>query len=130
MEIYGTNLANVISQTWASADFKGNAAPTALGATTVTIGGQSAFIDFVSPGQVNAQVPSNIANGPQPVVVNTPGGASAASTITVKTSRAGPAGAGRVQASRGTVRRGAFSGRSYLCAPSGPGCANGACQAW
>jgi uncharacterized protein (TIGR03437 family) len=85
MEVYGTNLANVISQTWGSADFKGNAAPTALGATTVTIGGQSAFTYYVSPGQINAQVPSNIANGPQPVVVNTPGGASAASTITVKT---------------------------------------------
>ncbi|HTP34261.1 MAG TPA: hypothetical protein VMJ75_18915, partial [Candidatus Acidoferrales bacterium] len=69
MEIYGTNLANVASQTWASSDFKGNAAPTALGATTVTIGGQSAFIDYVSPTQVNAQVPSNVAPGPQPVVV-------------------------------------------------------------
>jgi uncharacterized protein (TIGR03437 family) len=83
MEIYGTNLANVVSQTWGGADFKGNAAPTALGATTVTIGGLPAFIDFVSPGQVNAQVPSNIANGPQPVVVNTPGGTSAAFTLTV-----------------------------------------------
>src|SRR6202022_3536349 len=80
MEIYGANLANVTSQTWASADFKGNAAPTALGATTVTIGGQLAFIDYVSPTQVNAQVPSNISRGSQPVVVSTPGGTSTAST--------------------------------------------------
>ena len=32
---------------------------------------------------MNAQVPSNIAPGPQPVVVTTPGGTSVASTVTV-----------------------------------------------
>jgi len=89
MEIYGTNLANVASQTWAAADFNGNAAPTALGGTTVTIGGQPAFIDYVSPGQVNAQVPSNIGNGPQPVIVQTPGGISLGYTITVNTTEPG-----------------------------------------
>ena len=83
MEIYGANLANVTSQTWASADFKGNAAPIALGGTTVTIGGQPAFIDYVSPTQVNAQVPSNLSLGSQPVVVTTPGGSSKAYPITV-----------------------------------------------
>jgi uncharacterized protein (TIGR03437 family) len=89
MEIYGTNLANVASQTWATVDFNGNAAPTALGGTTVTIGGQSAFIDYVSPGQVNAQVPSNISTGPQQVVVMTPGGTSVAYTINVNTTEPG-----------------------------------------
>jgi uncharacterized protein (TIGR03437 family) len=89
MEIYGTNLANVISQGWTNSDFKGNAAPTALGGTTVTIAGQSAFIDYVSPSQVNAQVPSNIAPGPQPVIVNTPGGTSAAFTIQVNPTEPG-----------------------------------------
>jgi uncharacterized protein (TIGR03437 family) len=89
MEIYGTNLANVTLQNWAAADFNGNTAPTALGGTTVTIGGQAAFIDFVSPGQVNAQVPSNIATGPQPVIVQTPGGTSVAFTITVNTTEPG-----------------------------------------
>jgi uncharacterized protein (TIGR03437 family) len=92
MEIYGlnlANLANVSSQTWAAANFNGNAAPTALGGTTVTIGGQSAFIDYVSPGQVNAQVPSNIATGPEQVVVSTPGGTSAAYTITVNATEPG-----------------------------------------
>jgi hypothetical protein len=61
MEIYGTNLANVKSQTWGSADFNGYDAPTTLGGDTVTIGGQSAFIDFISPLQVNALSPSNVA---------------------------------------------------------------------
>lgn len=83
MEIYGTNLANVVTQTWGSADFKGNLAPTALAGTTVTIGGLPAYVWLVSPGQINAQVPSGVASGPQPVVVTTAGGSSAASTITV-----------------------------------------------
>ncbi len=89
MEIYGTNLANVVSQTWSGADFNGNAAPTALGGTTVTIGGQPAFIDYVSTGQVNAQVPSNISTGPQPVVVTTPGGTSVAYTVNVNATQPG-----------------------------------------
>ena len=89
MEIYGTNLANVRSQTWAAADFNGNAAPTALGGTTVTIGGVPAFIDYVSPGQVNAQVPSNVSMGPQQVIVQTPGGTSLAYTITVNATEPG-----------------------------------------
>jgi len=89
MEIYGTNLANVVSQTWDGADFNGNAAPTALASTTVTIGGLSAFIDFVSPLQVNALSPSNTAIGPQPVVVTTPGGTSAPFTPTVNATEAG-----------------------------------------
>lgn len=89
MEIYGTNLANVTSQTWASSDFNGNAAPTALAATTVTIGGQAAFIDYVSPTQVNAQVPSNVGQGAQQVVVTDPGGTSAGFTITVNPTEPG-----------------------------------------
>ena len=86
MEIYGTNLANVPRQDWGSggtSDFKGNLAPTAVGGTTVTIGGLPAYIDYVTPGQVNAQVPSGVAPGPQPVVVTTAGGSSVEYTVTV-----------------------------------------------
>ena len=83
MEIYGTQLANVISQTWTGADFKGNLAPTAVAGTSVTIGGLPAYVWLVSPGQINAQVPSGVGTGPQQVVVTTAGGSSAASTITV-----------------------------------------------
>jgi uncharacterized protein (TIGR03437 family) len=89
MEIYGYNLATVRSQIWGSADFHGNLAPSALGGTTVTIGGQPAFIDFVSPGQVNCQVPSNVATGSQPVVVTTAGGSSTGFMITVNTTEPG-----------------------------------------
>jgi uncharacterized protein (TIGR03437 family) len=89
IEIYGTNLATTLSQTWTSADFNGNLAPTNLGGTTVTVGGEPAFIDYVSPGQVNAQVPSGIAAGLQPVVVTTIGGASNAYSVQVNPTEPG-----------------------------------------
>src|ERR1017187_3119576 len=85
IEIYGYNLATTRSQTWAGNDFKGNQAPSALGGTTVTVEGKPAFIDFVSPGQVNVQVPSGIDPGPQPLIVTTAGGRSLAYTVTVNT---------------------------------------------
>ena len=89
MEIYGVNLATTRSQTWAGTDFTGNQAPTALGGTTVTVAGKPAYVDFVSPAQVNVQVPSGVAAGPQPVVVTTAGGTSLAYTITVNTNEPG-----------------------------------------
>jgi uncharacterized protein (TIGR03437 family) len=80
VEIYGNNLASTPSAvTWGSSDFTGVNAPTQLGgtSTTVTIGGQQAFIDYVSPTQVNVQVPSNVpAGGLQQIVVTTAGGSS------------------------------------------------------
>ncbi len=60
IEIYGVNLANTRGYVWGSSDFNGNQAPDALQGTTVTVGGIPAFIDYVSPGQVNAQVPSGV----------------------------------------------------------------------
>ncbi len=89
MEIYGANLATTLSQSWATSDFNGNIGPTTLGGTTVTIGGLPAFIDYVSPGQVNAQVPSGVTPGTQPVVVTTAGGTSAAYNITVNPTQPG-----------------------------------------
>jgi uncharacterized protein (TIGR03437 family) len=86
MEIYGTKLATVLKQEWGSggtSDFIGNQAPTNVGGTTVTIGGLPAYIYYVDPGQINAQVPSGVGTGPQPVVVTTLGGTSVAHTITV-----------------------------------------------
>ena len=69
IEIYGTNLA-ADTRLWAASDFSGVNAPTTLNRTSVIIGGQPAFVDYVSPGQVNAQVPTaNIAPGPQALTV-------------------------------------------------------------
>jgi hypothetical protein len=84
IEIYGVNLATTLSQTWSGSDFKGNQAPTGLAGTTVTVAGQPAYVYFVSPGQVDVQVPSGIAAGSQPLVVTTGGGVSLAYPVTVK----------------------------------------------
>jgi uncharacterized protein (TIGR03437 family) len=80
VEIYGANLATG-TLTWGSADFNGVNAPTTLGGTSVTIGGQPAYIDFVSPGQVNVQVPSGIGTGAQTLIVKTAAGSSASSNV-------------------------------------------------
>jgi uncharacterized protein (TIGR03437 family) len=55
----------------------------------VTIGGQAAFIDYISPTQVNAQVPSGTPTGAQQMTVSHPGGASSAYNITVNTLQPG-----------------------------------------
>jgi len=48
----------------------------------VTIDGKAAFLSFVSPGQINLQVPNDTSNGAVPVVVTTPSG-SETSTVTL-----------------------------------------------
>ncbi len=87
IEIYGQNLATTTTD-WTGA-FQGNNAPTSVGGTTVTVGGKSLFIDYVSPGQVNGQVPSDVATGSQPVIVTTAAGASAPFSITVNATEPG-----------------------------------------
>jgi uncharacterized protein (TIGR03437 family) len=88
IEIYGSNLASD-SREWAGTDFNGVKAPTLLDGTKVTIGGQAAFIDYISPIQVNAQVPSNAGPGSLTVFVTTGAGASSAYTITVNAEQPG-----------------------------------------
>ncbi len=82
IEIYGANLSSG-TRSWATSDFNGTNAPTSLNNTSVSIGGQAAFIDYVSPGQVNALVPSNVTAGPQSLTVTTGGGTTLSYVITV-----------------------------------------------
>jgi uncharacterized protein (TIGR03437 family) len=82
IEIYGSNLA-VDSRSWTASDFYGVNAPTSLDGTSVTIGGQAAIIDYISPGQVNALVPSKVATGTQPMTITVAGATTAAYSITV-----------------------------------------------
>ncbi len=82
IEIYGSNLASD-ARSWESSDFNGSNAPTSLDGTSVSVGGQAAFVDFISPGQVNALIPSNVATGSQQITVKTAGGTSATVDITV-----------------------------------------------
>ena len=88
IEIYGTNLAPD-SRSWATADFNGSAAPTTLDNVKVSVGGQSAYVSYISPGQIDAQIPSNVGTGPQPVIVTTAAGASPAYTLTINATEPG-----------------------------------------
>jgi uncharacterized protein (TIGR03437 family) len=83
IEIYGVNLATTRGYAWEGSDFNGNQAPDALAGTTVTVAGIPAFINYVSPAQVDVQVPSGVPSGSQPVVVTTAGGTSLAYAVTV-----------------------------------------------
>jgi uncharacterized protein (TIGR03437 family) len=75
VSIYGSNLAS------GTTVWNGNF-PTSLGGTSVMINGQVAYLSFVSPGQINLQVPDDTATGGIPVLVTTAGGY-AISTVTL-----------------------------------------------
>jgi len=53
------------------------------------IGGQPAFVSYISPTQINAQVPSGVAPGARPVVVTTPRGTASALNVNVEAARPG-----------------------------------------
>lgn len=84
VEIFGSNLA-ATTRSWGGTDFSGNNAPTTLEGVQVTIGGQKAFVNYVAvnPGQINAQLPSNIGTGPLQLTVTNANGTSPPFNITV-----------------------------------------------
>lgn len=69
LEIFGTNLAD-LTVDWGDS-FSNSNAPTSLGGVSVTVGGQRAFIAYVSPTQVNVQVPATVGLNPNLSVVLT-----------------------------------------------------------
>jgi uncharacterized protein (TIGR03437 family) len=75
ISIYGANLA-IGTTTWIPGSF-----PTSLGGTSVTIDGKPAFLWYVSPTQINLQVPADMNTGSVPVVVTTAAGAVGTSTV-------------------------------------------------
>lgn len=94
IEIYGVNLRTIqsifsLSRIWAGSDFNGPQAPSSLGETSVTVGGLPAFVDYISPDQVNVQVPSGVPSGTQTLVVSTFGGASVGTPVTVNATAPG-----------------------------------------
>ena len=89
IEIYGTSLANS-RRGWAGSDFTGASAPTSLDDVSVTIGGKPAFVNFVSPAQVNVQVPADVSTGGSvPVVVSYKGLSSDPVMLAINTQSAG-----------------------------------------
>ncbi len=89
VEIYGTDLA-ADTRTWASDDFInstiGQKAPVSLDRTSVTISGQQAYIDYISPKQVNALLPL-VSPGTQQLTITTAAGNSASYPINVSTNQ-------------------------------------------
>jgi len=71
VSIFGNNLASG-TDVW-NGDF-----PTSLGGTKVEIDGKAAYLQFVSPGQINLQAPDDTARGPVTVVVTTAAGTATA----------------------------------------------------
>ena len=85
IEIYGTNLSGT-TRGWGGSDFTNNGqnAPVSLDGVKVTVGGQAAFVAYVSPGQVNVLVPSNAAIGPSQLTLTNTLGTSAPYSIMIK----------------------------------------------
>ncbi len=77
IEIFGSNFTPSVSRGWEGRDFDGTKAPTSLENVRVSVDGRAAAVAFVSPRQVNAQVPDGIATGaPVRVSVTNPAGES------------------------------------------------------
>jgi uncharacterized protein (TIGR03437 family) len=81
IEIYGQNLATT-TVGW-DKFFVNNVAPTTVQGVGVKINGEAAFVDFVSPGQINALVPGDVSAGPAQVTVSNAQGTSAPFTVNV-----------------------------------------------
>jgi len=75
IEIWGAGLAS------AAVSWDGNF-PITLGGTSVTIDGKDAYLSYVSPGQIDAQVPNDTTIGTVSVVVTT-GNESASANVTL-----------------------------------------------
>lgn len=83
MEIFGRNFG-AVSRTWDSVDFNGPQAPTALDGIRVTVAGVPAYIGYISPNQINVQIPDGLPLGPAPVIVTNGGAVTGAFPVTVR----------------------------------------------
>ncbi len=75
LEIYGEKFATATRE-WAGGDFNNNVAPTSLNGVHVHIQGKDAFVQLISPGQINAVAPDGFEPGNVSVEVVNDNGAS------------------------------------------------------
>jgi uncharacterized protein (TIGR03437 family) len=80
VSIVGTGFASS-SRSWAPSDFVGGSLPVSLDGVSVMIDGKPAYVEYISPTQVNAIAPDDDAIGQVQVQVTTPQGASYAGTV-------------------------------------------------
>lgn len=88
IEIYGFNLAPT-TRGWAPADFNNNLAPRSLDGVSVLVGGRPAFVSYISPTQVNALLPNDVALGTQSVVVRSALGEGGGAVLSVNATAPG-----------------------------------------
>ena len=84
VEIYGSSLSSTNpGRVWEGRDFTNNGrnAPTSLDGTKVSVGGRDAFVYFISPGQINALIPSDVLPPSAQVTVTNAAGTSNAYTL-------------------------------------------------
>jgi uncharacterized protein (TIGR03437 family) len=82
LEVYGSNLSTT-TRGWQASDFLGNQAPTILDGVSATINGQSAFVNYVSPGQVNLVAPDNIGTGAGQLILTNSNGTATPYTVQI-----------------------------------------------
>ena len=89
--IYGTNLSTTSpGRTWTAADFTTNAnqtfnMPTTLDGASVTVNGKPAYVEYISPAQLNIITPAIGATGSNiPVVVTSNQESSASFSVTIE----------------------------------------------
>jgi uncharacterized protein (TIGR03437 family) len=70
--IFGTNLSQS-TQSWQAADFVGGKLPTSLDGVSVTIDGVAAYVEYISPTQINVLAPDDAAVGTVQVQVTVAG---------------------------------------------------------
>jgi uncharacterized protein (TIGR03437 family) len=80
VSIIGTGFGNS-TRTWTSSDFSGNNLPTSLDGVSVTINSKAAYVEYISPTQINAIAPDDDTIGQVQVQVTTPQGPSFSGTV-------------------------------------------------
>ena len=70
ISIFGTNLSGS-TYSWQAGDFVNGMLPVSLQGVSVTIDGLPAYIDYISPSQINVLAPDDATVGPVQVVVTT-----------------------------------------------------------
>lgn len=75
VSVLGTNLSQT-TRTWQNSDFANGLLPTSLSGVSVTINGLQAYVEYISPSQVNVLAPDDAAVGAVQVQVTAPQGKS------------------------------------------------------
>ena len=121
--IKGTDLA-ATKRTWATADFgtSGTALPTSLDGVSVTLNGSPAYVEYISPVQINILTPANLPTSGALAVVVTDNGL-ASGSVNVTAQPVGPAfflldTAGHIAAEHGNY---SLVGSTSPATPATPG---------